>query len=206
MNRSNSTTGQVYPEEIVLTGSINAQSVLLDTVSKWGKIIGDINDQTDLVNKLKEKQDSDATLVGRFFIEKPEYNYRFLVSMAGRRVDEVKDYFQLIIDDFIRYSSLWVPYDVARMCIILKVNSQNLSDAVRFFVPATGEIGFVDLGDESGIVRFTYRILGDDFDESAQWGKIIGSIEDQEDLMRILDLKLNKTDYATDEEIHDIFD
>jgi len=193
-------------EQRILTGQIIAESVTIGN-PKWGNIQGDISNQIDLINLLKEKKDSDAKQIAVFFSEKPEYAYRFLISMANRPVIDVKDYFQLIIDDYGAIGKgLWVPYDASNLCLILKVNERDPGNIIRFYVPSTGEIGFIDLADESGLVKYTYKVLGDDLDEAAQWGNILGDIQNQTDLMEALGLKVNYSDEADPDDIHHIFE
>ena len=202
----------------VLQGQIIAESVTIGN-PKWGGISGDISNQTDLIKLLQEKKDSDAKEIVVFFNTHPEYEYRFLLSMAGRLVEEVKDYFQLIIDGFVNQDELWIPYDVSKLCQILKVDTRDLANLIRFYVPYTGQIGVVDISDESGVVKYTYKLLGDDcLDVKAEWGNITGSLDNQIDLAEALDskvsgndfevaleVKVDKTDHATSEDIEALF-
>lgn len=188
----------------ILTGQIIAESVTI-TKPKWGDIKGDINTQEDLIELLNNKEDSQVKKISDFFNDHPEYEYKFLQSIANQQFNDVKDYIQLIIDDKIQNGEFWVPYEVGKMTLIVKCNSSNLSELIRFYLPYTGQIGTINASNEDGKVRFVFKVIGDDEDNSAEWGKILGSLENQSDLVDALDLKLNKADFITKEEIDELF-
>ena len=188
----------------VLTGQIIADTVIYDPKSRWGGITGDINDQLDLIEKLSEKEDSDVTKIAAFFSSHPEYGYQFLISMAGKSVESVKWYLQLIIDDKVGNDSLWVPYEVGRLCLVISASGTQLDKAIRFYVPQTGQVGTVNLADESGIVKFIYYTI-DEVTE-VEWSDIQGSVLDNPELAAALDARVAKEDNITVEEVNSLFD
>lgn len=204
---ASSLRGQVIVNEVTLNGAIDASSTMIEASTRWGKIKGDINDQSDLIEILNTKEETEVQKISKFFKENEKYNYKFLISIANQDIDSVKEYIQYVIDDKNQNGVLWIPYNPSAMCMIIRASSQALDQVIRFFVPLTGEIGNVDISDEddSGKVRFTYAMIGDDQDESARWGNIFGKIEDQADLMALLEEKLNKSDNITTDEINTLF-
>ena len=189
-------------ENRVLTGQIIAQTVTF--TSKWGSITGDITNQTDLINLLSEKQDNEVALIAAFFNSHPDYNYRFLTFMQNKPVDDVKGYLQLIIDDRVGNDSLWVPYDIGKLCLIISASGTQLDKAIRFYVPSIGQTGVVDLTDESGITKFIYRSI--DECTKVEWSDIEGSVMDSPELAMALNAKVDKDKYITPGEINSFFD
>ena len=186
----------------ILKGEITADSVIM-TKPKWGDIKGDINNQDDLINMLNEKEDNQVKRMSSFFNEHPEYEFRFFQSIANKPLSEVNDYVQLVLDDKFQNGEFWLPYEVGKMALIVKCNASNLSELIRFYLPDSGQIGTVDASGE--FIKFLFKYIGDDEDNSAEWGKILGSIENQTDLIEALNLKLNRSDIITKEDIDRIF-
>ena len=186
----------------ILTGKIIAESISL-TKTRWGDIKGDIANQEDLMNALNEKEDNQLKRMSSFFNEHPEYEFRFFQSIANKPLSEVNDYVQLVLDDKFQNGEFWLPYEVGKMALIVKCNASNLSELIRFYLPDSGQIGTVDASGE--FIKFLFKYIGDDEDNSAEWGKILGSIEHQTDLIEALNLKLNRSDIITKEDIDRIF-
>ena len=118
-------------------------------------------------------------------------------------VTSLRYYIQLIIDERIQNSELWVPYEVGKMALIVKYNTSDMSELMRFYLPDSGQIGTIDASGE--LIKFVFKYIGDDEDNSAEWGKILGSIENQTDLIEVLNLKLNRSDIITKEDIDRVF-
>ena len=186
----------------ILTGKIIAESISL-TKTRWGDIKGDITNQEDLTNAFNEKEDNQVKKMSSFFNEHPEYEFRFFQSIANKSLSEVNDYVQLVLDDKFQNGEFWLPYEVGKMALIVKCNASNLSELIRFYLPDSGQIGTVDASGE--LIKFVFKYIGDDQDNSAEWGKIIGSIENQTDLIEALNLKLNRSDIITKEDIDRVF-
>ena len=186
----------------ILTGKIIAESISL-TKTRWGDIKGDIANQEDLMNALNEKEDNQLKRMSSFFNEHPEDEFRFFQSIANKSLSEVNDYVQLVLDDKFQNGEFWLPYEVGKMALIVKCNASNLSELIRFYLPDSGQIGTVDASGE--FIKFLFKYIGDDEDNSAEWGKILGSIENQTDLIEALNLKLNRSDIITKEDIDRIF-
>ena len=186
----------------ILTGRITAESISL-TKTRWGDIKGDIVNQEDLTNVLNEKEDNQIKRISSFFNEHPEYEFRFFQSIANKSLFEVNDYVQLVLDDKFQNGEFWLPYEVGKMALIVKCDASNLSELIRFYLPDSGQIGTVDASGE--FIKFVFKYIGDDEDNSAEWGKILGSIENQTDLIEALNLKLNRSDYITKDDIDRIF-
>lgn len=191
--------------EYVLTGQIIAESVVVGN-PKWGSIGGDISNQTDLFEALAAKENTEVAKIATFFNEHSDYNYQYLISMKDQPIDSAMPYFQLIFRDYMEEKPLWIPYSTDKLCLVILASSVNLGEAVRFYVPATGEIGFVKLNDETSTVKFTYKLMGDDVDEAAQWGNIMGDISSQSDLMALFAEKVAYADEADPEDIEHMFD
>ena len=191
-------------ENRVLTGQIIAETVTFGGKSKWGSITGNINDQTDLISLFDEKQDNEVALIAAFFNSHPDYQYRFLTFMQNKPVDDVKGYLQLIIDDRVGNDSLWIPYDIGKLCLIISASGTQLDKAIRFYVPSIGQTGIVDLTDESGITKFIYRAI--DEVTKVEWSDIEGSVLDNPELQAALQEKVDKEEYITPNEINSLFD
>ena len=204
MDNNNVLVGQITAGKVkkTLSGKIIAESVSL-TKTRWGDIKGDISNQEDLNNSLNNKQDNQIKQISDFFESHPEYEFRFLQSIANRPLAEVNDYVQLVIDGRFQNRDFWVPYEVSKMALIVKCNTTNMLELIRFYLPDSGEIGTVDASGE--LIKFVFKYIGDDQDNSAEWGKIIGSIENQTDLIEALNLKLNRSDIITKEDIDRLF-
>ena len=191
-------------ESKVLTGQIIADSVTVNYRSKWGNIVGDINDQLDLLELFNDKQNTEVAEIAAFFIAHPEFEYRFLTFMDGKSVDSVKGYLQLVIDGRVGNDSYWIPYDIGKLCLILSASGTQLDKAIRFFVPSIGMTGVVDLTDESGITQFIYRPI--DECTKVEWSDIEGSVFDNPELAAALEEKVDKEEYITSAEINSLFD
>lgn len=186
-----------------LFGNISAGSVKIQG-AEWGSIEGDISDQTDLIGELDKKEDNDLSKIATFFEENPEYQNRYLVSIADQPILDVKDYIQLVVDGHVGNDSMWIPFDVGKMCLIIDTSSSDLAKTIRFYVPQTGKFGVVDLTDELDIVRINYRAI--DEIPPTEWADIQGHVYDNPDLKAILDTKVNIWDYITVEEVRSLFD
>lgn len=96
---ASSLRGQVIVNEVTLNGAIDASSTMIEASTRWGKIKGDINDQSDLIEILNTKEETEVQKISKFFKENEKYNYRFLISIANQDIDSVKEYIQYVIDD-----------------------------------------------------------------------------------------------------------
>ena len=201
---NNALTGGIIADtnDRILSGNISTTVINFDRVD-WGQIEGDISDQTDLINKLDEKEDITSVKIDKFFEENPDYQNRYLISMDNQPVNSVKDYLQLIIDDRVGNDSLWIPFDTDILCLIIDASGTKLEKAIRFFIPVTGMTGVVDLTDQSGLVKFIYKHI--DEVSATEWSDIQGSVFDNPELAAVLNAKLNKTDNITIEEVRSLF-
>ena len=186
----------------ILTGNITTATVKIDGVD-WGEIDGDISNQTDLINKFDEKENITSIRISNFFNENPDYQNRYLISMDNQPVNSVKDYLQLIIDDRVGNDSLWIPFDIDLLCLIIAASGTELHHAIRFFILSTGMTGIIDLTDESGLVKFNYMHI--DEVPPTEWEDIQGSIYANPELAAALEEKLNKRDNITIEEVRSLF-
>ena len=166
-------------DHITIQGSVHAIPGSPGGNSKWGNISGDIHDQEDLINELNKKENTDIQKSIEFFESRPEFDFRFAISIANKPIDSVTELIELILNEFRLHAPIaWIPFDIGKMCLIIKVNSSEEKEAFRLYIPKTGQLVSVSLIDPSGLVKFTYYTIGD----STKWGSITGNIEEQTDL------------------------
>ena len=200
--------GDIYVDRngkknINLGGEIDADPVFPVNIN-WGKIHGDIQDQTDLIAELDKKEDNDSTKISKFFEAHPEYDYQFLMSIAEKPVTSVTAYIQLIIDDKMETDALWIPYEIGKMCLVAETDATQLSKIISFYIPQTGQVGTVDLTDESGLVKFHLKTVIDVAEVS--WGEIVGDISENSQLFQALANKLDINAYITVAEVDELFE
>ena len=199
--------GDIYVDHngqknINLGGEIDADPVF-PVNPVWGNIVGDIQDQTDLITEFNKKEDDDNTKISKFFEAHPEYDYQFLMSIAEKPVASVAAYIQLIIDDKTETDALWVPYEIGRMCLVAETDATQLNKIISFYIPQTGQVGTVDLTDESGLVKFHLKTVIDVAE--VEWSEIVGDISDNPQLVQALANKLDINAYITVAEVDELF-
>lgn len=189
--------------DIVITGKVEACPGSGGSgKATWGNIQGNIDNQTDLVNLFNTKENNDVQKIKLFFNEHPEFNYKFLQSIANQPVTDVTDYIELIFREYeTHFPAALVPFNVGTMGVIVKVFTNVSGESFRVYIPKTGQIVSVSLIDASGLVKFAYSMVGDEGD-TAKWGYISGNIKDQEDLG---DEYMSNDDYISRAEIENLF-
>ena len=193
--------GDTYDK--TLSGNISPGTVITH-LAEWGEIGGTITDQTDLVAELSKKENIDSVKITEFFTANPDYQNRYLASIDGEPIDDVKEYIQLIIDDRVGNNTLWIPFDADVLCLIMAATGTDLKRVIRFFIPKTGQTGTVDLTDESDLVKFVYRYA--DEIPPTEWVDIQGSIYENPELAAALEAKINKWDNITIADVDSLFD
>ena len=189
---------------INLGGDIEADPVI-PVNPKWGKIIGDINQQLDLIGLFDEKENNQSKKVADFFEAHSEFNNTYLKTIENKNLTEVRDYIQLIVDYKLANDELWVPYESDKMALIVKCNATKYSELIRFYLPYLGDIITVSI-DEDIVVCFSHHYIGDDIGKVIEWGTITGSIQNQADLIEILNEKVNYSDECSSEDIRNLFE
>lgn len=190
---------------INLGGDIEADTVV-PINPRWGNIIGDINQQLDLIGLFDEKENNQSKKVADFFEAHSEFNNTYLKTIENKNLAEVRDYIQLIVDYKLANDELWVPYESDKMALIVKCNATKYSELIRFYLPYLGDIITVSI-DEDIIVRFSHHYIGDDdISKVIEWGTITGSIQNQADLIEILNKKVNYSDECSSEDIRNLFE